>query len=76
MTEPLAAVLAELARAGHRVVVVTIDEVEVPGIRGLLTFRLAGDVLKAPRPHRRRYATQMNPAPLTGIHAHADGGGG
>ena len=42
MTDAIAAVLAELLHAGHRVIVVTIDEVEVPPLRGLLVAHLDG----------------------------------
>lgn len=73
MTDPLAAAIADLLRAGHRVVLATVDDINIPPLRGLMTFRLDNSLLKSPRPHRRRYATQMNPAPLTGLHAtHAE----
>ena len=67
MTDSIAATLAELTREGHRVVVVTIDEVDTPPIRGLLTFRIDLAAVQTPATHRRRYAVQMNPAPLTGM---------
>jgi uncharacterized protein (DUF58 family) len=67
MTDAIAAVLAELLRAGHRVMVVTIDEVEVPPMRGLIVTHLDGSGLDAPRQHRRRYAIQMTPVPLVGV---------
>jgi uncharacterized protein (DUF58 family) len=61
MSDPLAAAMAELVRAGHRLVLVTIDEIDVPPIRGLLTFRIASDQVAGPRPPRRRYARQLHP---------------
>jgi uncharacterized protein (DUF58 family) len=61
MSDPLAAAMAEIARAGHRLVLVTIDEVEAPPIRGLVTFRVDGASVAGPRPPRRRYARQLHP---------------
>ncbi|HEX5164427.1 MAG TPA: DUF58 domain-containing protein [Thermomicrobiales bacterium] len=61
MSDPLAAAMAELARAGHRLVLVTIDEIATPPIRGLLTFKIDSDQVAGPRPPRRRYARQLHP---------------
>ncbi len=67
VTDATAAVLANLHQAGHRVVLVTIDDVEVPAIRGLLVFRLDSAGIDTPRSARRRYAIQMNPVALSGL---------
>jgi uncharacterized protein (DUF58 family) len=61
MTDPLAAAMAELARAGHRLVLVSIDEVNPPPIRGLVTFQIPSERVAGPRPPRRRYARQLHP---------------
>jgi uncharacterized protein (DUF58 family) len=62
MTDSLAAVLFDLARVGHRLVLVTIDEVDAPHIRGLLTYQVESDQVATPRPQRRRYAVHLHPA--------------
>ena len=62
MTDPLSAAMADLARAGHRLVLVTIDEVKPPPIRGLVTFSVSSESIAGPRPPRRRYAMQLHPA--------------
>lgn len=62
MTDPLAAAMAELARARHRLVLVTIDDVTPPAIRGLVTFKVDGEHVAGPRPPRRRYARQLHPS--------------
>ncbi|MGH9175581.1 MAG: DUF58 domain-containing protein, partial [Vicinamibacterales bacterium] len=62
MSDPIAAALADLARAGHRLVLVTIDDVPLPPIRGLLTFRVDGSSIAGPRPPRKRYALQLHPS--------------
>jgi uncharacterized protein (DUF58 family) len=67
MTDAIAAVMIELARVGHRLVLITIDDIEAPAIRGLLTYRIDSDSISQPTPVRRRYAVQLNPAPLTGV---------
>jgi hypothetical protein len=67
MTDTIAATLAEIAREGHRLVLITLDDVTPPPIRNLLTFRVDSTTVQDPTPHRRRYAIQMNPAPLTGM---------
>ncbi|MDQ3548596.1 MAG: hypothetical protein M3439_07220, partial [Chloroflexota bacterium] len=60
-TDPLAGAMAGLARGGHRLVLVTIDEVTPPPIRGLVTFKVDSDRVAGPRPPRRRYARQLHP---------------
>lgn len=67
MTDALAAAMYELQRAGHRLVLVTIDEVQAPPIRGLVTFRIDGSRIEAPRPQRRRYAVQLLSPAVTGV---------
>ncbi len=69
MTDPLAAAMAELVRGGHRLVLVTIDEVVAPPIRGLMTFKVDGERVAGPRPVRRRYARQLHPADPAGAAA-------
>jgi uncharacterized protein (DUF58 family) len=64
MTTALSAVMDDLARAGHRLVLVAIDEVDVPSIRGLVVFQIDGASIGTPRT-RRRYAIEMNPGALT-----------
>lgn len=67
VTDATAAVLADLHRGGRRVVLVTIDDVEIPSIRGLIVFRLDSTGIDTPRQARRRYAIQMNPIALAGL---------
>ena len=67
ITDATAAVLVDLQRAGHRVVLVTIDEVELPSIRGIDVFKLDSASIGTPRQSRRRYAIQMNPVALAGL---------
>jgi uncharacterized protein (DUF58 family) len=67
MTTTLAAVMSDLAQAGHRIVLISIDEVEVPDVRGLVAFSVNSDQIDMPRPQRRRYAVEMNPGALTHI---------
>ncbi|HAX26188.1 MAG TPA: DUF58 domain-containing protein [Chloroflexi bacterium] len=67
VTDATAAVLVNLHQAGHRVVLVTIDEVAVPAIRGLLVYQLDSAGIGTPRNQRRRYAIQMNPVALAGL---------
>lgn len=67
MTDALRAAMADLARSGHRLVLVSIDEIDIPPIRGLVTFRVDSSSIEQPRTSRRRYAVQLNPAPLTGV---------
>lgn len=62
MTDALAAVMSELTRAGHRLVMIAIDDVETPPIRGLVTFKVDGSRVAGPRPPRRRYARQLHPS--------------
>jgi uncharacterized protein (DUF58 family) len=64
MTSALSAVMIDLARSGHRLVLVAIDEVEIPDIRGLVVFQVDGTQIDVPR-MRRRYAVEMNPGALT-----------
>jgi uncharacterized protein (DUF58 family) len=49
MSAPLAGVMADLAHSGHRVVLVGIDDVETPPIRGLIAFKVDGSLIRAPR---------------------------
>jgi uncharacterized protein (DUF58 family) len=67
MTDALAAAMADLKRVGHRLVLVGIDEVTTPPIRGLLVHRVDSDSIHAPKPSRRHYAVQMNPGTMTAV---------
>lgn len=49
MSAPLAAVMADLAASGHRVVLVGIDHLEPPPIRGLVFFTVDGTLIRTPR---------------------------
>lgn len=49
MNDSIAGVMADLARSGHRVVLVGIDEVDTPSIRGLVVFKVDGSQIHAPR---------------------------
>ncbi|HUG16413.1 MAG TPA: DUF58 domain-containing protein [Thermomicrobiales bacterium] len=53
MSDPLAVIMADLARSGHRVVLIGIDDVETPPIRGLLVYAVAADRV---RPSHDRWA--------------------
>jgi uncharacterized protein (DUF58 family) len=61
MTDALAAVLAELQRVRHRLVVVTIDEVEVPPLRGMIVVPIDGSGIELPSAGRPRYAVHLTP---------------
>lgn len=61
MTDALASVMDGLHHSGHRLVLVTIDDVQAPSIRGLVVFRVGSEGLDVPRAQRRRYAINMNP---------------
>ncbi|HEX5503284.1 MAG TPA: DUF58 domain-containing protein [Thermomicrobiales bacterium] len=53
MTPPLAATLATLRDAGHRLVLVAVDEFVAPSLRGLTVHRLPDDLLLAERLRQR-----------------------
>ena len=67
MTTALGVAMDALDRAGHRLVLVSIDDIEVPDIRGLVVFRVGSEGIDIPRAPRRRYTIEMNaPAPDSG----------
>lgn len=64
MSSGLAAILDELVREGHHVVVVTIDEVDVPPIRRVTTVEVPLDKLLPYIPAHHHYAVRMSNIPV------------
>ncbi|MFW6075711.1 MAG: DUF58 domain-containing protein [Chloroflexota bacterium] len=73
MTDEIRAVLEELSREGHHVVVLTIGEVDVPAITRVSAIPISMDALKPFIPDHHHYAVRMTAQPVPDLQPPPDG---
>lgn len=67
ITDPMTALIDELARDGHQMVIVTIGELDVPPIRKVLVEQVPIELLRPYIPRHHHYAVRMSSAPVPTI---------
>jgi uncharacterized protein (DUF58 family) len=64
LTDPMTALINELARDGHQLVVLTVGELDVPALRKVIVETVPIELLRPFIPRHHHYAVRMRSAPV------------